>query len=116
MVVVKTSVRKSTDEDRERIRERMGEEAPMVDTIAPRELYRMLGAGEADILMSGGRSQFVALKARVPWLDINQERSLAYAGYSGMANFAAEIARTLENPVWAAVRRPAPWEAGYGQA
>ena len=116
MVVVKTSVRKSTEEDRERIRERMGDEAPMVDTIAPRELYRMLGAGEADILMSGGRSQFVALKARVPWLDINQERHLAYAGYRGMANFAAEIARTLENPVWAAVRRPAPWEAGYGQA
>ena len=114
MVVVSTSVRKSTEEDRARVKERMGEDAPMVETIAPREMYRMLRDGEADMLMSGGRTQFVALKARVPWLDINQERHAAYAGYEGMVALAGEIARSLDNPVWAEVRRPAPWEAGYG--
>jgi nitrogenase molybdenum-cofactor synthesis protein NifE len=35
-------------------------------------------------MLSGGRSQFVALKAKMPWLDINQERHHAYAGYEGM--------------------------------
>ena len=35
-------------------------------------------------MLSGGRSQFVALKAKMPWLDINQERHHAYAGYDGM--------------------------------
>ena len=44
-----------------------------------------LKEGEADILMSGGRTQFVALKTKTPWLDINQEREHAYAGYQGIA-------------------------------
>ncbi len=30
----------------------------------------VLAAGEADIMLSGGRTQFIALKARVPWLDM----------------------------------------------
>mgnify|MGYP006139274825 CR=1 FL=1 len=29
-------------------------------------------------------SQFIALKAAMPWLDINQERHHAYMGYIGM--------------------------------
>jgi nitrogenase molybdenum-iron cofactor biosynthesis protein NifE len=109
MVVVKTSVRKSTVEDKERIKALMGEEAPMVDQIPPRELYRMLSSGEADILMSGGRTQFVALKTRTPWLDINQERHHGYAGYEGMIRFAQLVDSELTNPVWAHTRRPAPW-------
>ena len=65
-------------------------------------------------MLSGGRSQFVALKARMPWLDINQERHYAYAGYEGMLNLVREIDRTINNPVWEAVRRAAPWE-GEGE-
>lgn len=109
MVVVKTSVRKSTVEDKERIKALMGEDAPMVDQIPPRDLYRMLGGGEADILMSGGRTQFVALKTRTPWLDINQERHHGYAGYEGMVRFARLVDAELSNPVWEHTRRPAPW-------
>lgn len=111
MVVVKTSVRKSTAEDKDRIRAVMGEDAPMVDQIPPRELYRMLKSGEADILMSGGRTQFVALKTRTPWLDINQERHHGYAGYDGMLRFAQLVDAELANPVWAHTRRAAPWDA-----
>ena len=70
----------------------------------------MLAAGEADILMSGGRTQFVALKTKTPWLDINQERHHAYAGYDGMIALVAGIDAALHNPVWEQVRRPAPWE------
>ncbi|MEO5336170.1 MAG: nitrogenase iron-molybdenum cofactor biosynthesis protein NifE [Magnetospirillum sp. WYHS-4] len=110
MTVVGTSVRKSTEGDKERIRSLMGEEAPMFDAIPPREMYRMLKEGEADIMLSGGRTQFVALKARVPWLDINQERSHAYAGYVGMVELVRRIDLALSNPVWAQVRAPAPWE------
>jgi nitrogenase molybdenum-cofactor synthesis protein NifE len=111
MEIVGTSVKKSTPEDKDRIREIMGDEAHMIDDMTPREMYKMLKEARADIMLSGGRSQFVALKAKMPWLDINQERHYAYAGYEGIVSLVAEIDKTLSNPVWAQVRAPAPWDA-----
>ncbi|MEW6168502.1 MAG: nitrogenase iron-molybdenum cofactor biosynthesis protein NifE, partial [Pseudomonadota bacterium] len=40
----------------------------------------------------------------------NQERHHAYAGYEGMVRLVQELDKTLYNPVWEQVRRPAPWE------
>ncbi len=105
-----TSVKKSTKEDKEKIKELMGQDAHMIDDMTPREMYKMLKEARADIMLSGGRSQFIALKAKMPWLDINQERHHAYAGYEGMIELVAEIEKALFNPVWAQVRLPAPWE------
>lgn len=109
--VVGTSVKKSTKEDKEKIKEIMGEgaDAHMIDDMTPRQMYAMLRDAKADIMLSGGRSQFVALKARMPWMDINQERYYAFAGYEGMITMIAEIDKALSNPVWAQVREPAPW-------
>jgi len=109
--IVGTSVKKSTREDKERIKALLGDEAHMIEDMAPREMYRMLKEARADIMLSGGRSQFVALKAKMPWLDINQERHHAYAGYEGMVQLVHEIDRTLSNPVWRQVRLSAPWDA-----
>lgn len=81
----------------------------MIDDMTPREMYKMLKDAKADIMLSGGRSQFIALKASMPWLDINQERHHAYMGYVGMVRLVEEIDKTLFNPVWEQVRRPAPW-------
>jgi len=83
----------------------------MIDDMTPREMYAMLKEARADIMLSGGRSQFVALKARMPWLDINQERFYAYAGYEGMVELVHQIDRSLSNPVWQRVRINAPWGA-----
>jgi nitrogenase molybdenum-cofactor synthesis protein NifE len=111
--VVGTSVKKSTKEDKEKIKEMFGTEADahMIDDLSPREMYAMLRDAKADIMLSGGRSQFVALKARMPWMDINQERHHAFAGYEGMVTMVEEIHRALFNPVWQQVRAPAPWES-----
>lgn len=110
MGVISTSVRKSTAEDKQRIKDLMGEDAPMVDQIPAKQMYAMLARGDADILMSGGRTQFVALKTKTPWLDINQERHHGYAGYDGMIALVRQIDAELNNPIWAQVRAPAPWE------
>jgi nitrogenase molybdenum-cofactor synthesis protein NifE len=110
MEVVGTSVKKSTKEDKERIKELFGDDAHMIDDMTPRQMYDMLKGAKADIMLSGGRSQFVALKAKMPWLDINQERHHAYAGYEGMVELVKQIDRALSNPVWRQVRAPAPWE------
>ncbi len=78
--------------------------------MAPRDLYAMLAAGKADIMLSGGRTQFIALKAKTPWLDINQERHHPYAGYDGMVELVRQIDLAIHNPVCADVRAPAPWD------
>jgi nitrogenase molybdenum-cofactor synthesis protein NifE len=111
MVVVGTSVRKSTPEDKDRIKEIMKGDPHMVDSIPPREMYAQLKRGDADILLSGGRTQFVALKAKMPWLDINQERHHAYAGYDGMVELVRQLDLEINSPIWDTVRRPAPWES-----
>jgi len=108
--IVGTSVKKSTKEDKDRIKELMGDDAHMFDDMTPREMYKMLKDAKADIMLSGGRSQFVALKAKMPWLDINQERHHAYAAYDGMVALVEEIDKALFNPIWEQVRKPAPWE------
>ncbi len=110
MEVVGTSVKKSTSEDKARIKDIMGEDAHMFDDLKPREMYKILKDARANIMLSGGRSQFIALKAKMPWLDINQERHYGYEGYEGMVALVREIDKTLSNPVWAQVRMPAPWD------
>ena len=110
MTVTGTSVRKSTEDDIARARALIGEEAELFGQIPAKELHRRLAAGEADLLMSGGRTQFVALKTKTPWLDINQERHHAYAGYAGMVALVRQIDAVLHHPVWRQVRAPAPWQ------
>jgi nitrogenase molybdenum-cofactor synthesis protein NifE len=110
MEIVGTSMRKSTQGDRERVTKIMGTDAHMFDELPAREMYRMLRDSRADIMLSGGRSQFVALKAKTPWVEVNQERHLGFAGYEGMVNLLDEIDRTLANPIWAQLQAKAPWE------
>ncbi|WP_263770336.1 nitrogenase iron-molybdenum cofactor biosynthesis protein NifE [Propionivibrio soli] len=111
MEVVATGTRKSTAEDKARIRELMGDDARMLDEGGPATLLGTYEEYGADILIAGGRNLYTALKARIPFLDINQEREFGYAGYAGMLELARQLALTIESPVWRAVRRPAPWAA-----
>ncbi len=111
MVVVATGTKKSTEEDKARIRELMGEEALMLDDVSPRKLLQVVKDYRCDILIAGGRNLYTALKARLAFLDINQEREFGYAGYAGMLELVRQLALTIESPVWESVRTPAPWKA-----
>jgi len=109
MHVVATGTKKSTEDDKARIRELMGQEARMIEDGNPRALIDIVRDEKVDVLIAGGRNMYTALKARIPFLDINQERDFGYEGYQGMIELARQLALTLESPVWDAVRRPAPW-------
>ncbi len=109
MEVVATGTGKSTEEDKARIRELMGEKTKMITDGSPKALIGIVKEYQADILIAGGRNMYTALKARIPFLDINQEREFGYAGYTGMAELARQLALTIESPVWTSVRKPAPW-------
>ena len=111
MKVVATGTKKSTEEDKARIRELMGDETKMIDDGSPKELLRIVKEYQADILIAGGRNMYTALKARVPFLDINQEREFGYAGYKGMLELVKQLTLTLENPVWKVCKASAPWDS-----
>jgi nitrogenase molybdenum-cofactor synthesis protein NifE len=114
MVVVATGTRKSTEDDKARIRALMGEDAVMIDDGNPRGLINIVRDQGVDVLIAGGRNLYTALKARIPFLDINQERDFAYAGYGGMLELARQLCLTIESPVWSAARQPAPWHRPPG--
>lgn len=109
MEVVATGTRKSTEEDKARIKGLMGEDAVMLEEGNPRTMIDMVYEHDIDIMIAGGRNMYTALKARIPFLHINQEREFGYAGYTGMVEFARQMALTIESPIWPAVREDAPW-------
>ncbi len=112
MEVVATGTRKSTEEDKARIRALMGENAVMLEEGNPRTMIDMVYEHDIDIMIAGGRNMYTALKARIPFLHINQEREFGYAGYAGMVELARQMVLTIENPIWPAVRSPAIWKRG----
>jgi nitrogenase molybdenum-cofactor synthesis protein NifE len=109
MTVVATGTKKSTEEDKARIREIMGPGAKMITDGSPKALLAAYKEYGAHILIAGGRNLYTALKARIPFLDINQEREFGYAGYEGMLELVRQLALTIDSPVWPAVKKPAPW-------
>jgi nitrogenase molybdenum-cofactor synthesis protein NifE len=108
--VVATSTRKSTEEDKAKIKNLLGNDGIMLEKGNASELLKLIQETNADMLIAGGRNQYTALKARVPFLDINQERHHPYAGYVGMVEMARELTEALYSPVWEQIRKPAPWE------
>lgn len=110
MEVVATSTKKSTEEDKARIKDLLGKDGIMMEKGNAQELLRVIAQTKADMLIAGGRNQYTALKAKIPFLDINQERHHPYAGYSGMVEMARELDEALYSPIWEQIRKPAPWE------
>jgi nitrogenase molybdenum-cofactor synthesis protein NifE len=113
MKVVATGTKKSTEEDKARIRETDGRRRQDDRRRQPEgAAVKAFKDYQADILIAGGRNLYTALKARIPFLDINQEREFGYAGYTGMLELVRQLALTIESPVWdKAARKPAPWAA-----
>ena len=38
---------------------------------------------KADVMIAGGRNMYTAYKARMPFVEVNQEREHAFAGFAG---------------------------------
>lgn len=96
-------------EDKARIRELMGDNAVMLDEGNARTLLDVAYRYGAYMMIAGGRNMYTAYKARMPFLDINQEREHAYAGYRGIITLAENICLTLESPIWPQTHQSAPW-------
>ncbi|NOY64811.1 MAG: nitrogenase iron-molybdenum cofactor biosynthesis protein NifE [Nitrospirae bacterium] len=93
--IVAVGTKKSTYEDEEKMREILGEDAPLVEDVTPSNLRRLMKDNNADILIAGGRNLYLAMKEGFPFVDVNQERHRAYAGYEGLVNLAEDISNSI---------------------
>ncbi|MDH4233270.1 MAG: nitrogenase iron-molybdenum cofactor biosynthesis protein NifE, partial [Nitrospirota bacterium] len=93
--VVAVGTKKSTLEDEEKMREILGENAPLVEDVAPKNLLSLLKEKNADMLIAGGRNLYLSVKEGYPFVDVNQERHTAYAGYEGLVCFAEQISNSV---------------------
>ena len=110
MTVVASGTEKSTEEDKARIRELMGENTRMIDDNDQSALMATCREYGADILIAGGRYLQAALKSGIPFLDINHERDFGYSGYTGIVELAKQLSYAINNPLWSKLHKPAPWD------
>ncbi|RUT47026.1 nitrogenase iron-molybdenum cofactor biosynthesis protein NifE [Paenibacillus anaericanus] len=110
--VVGVGTNKSTAEDINRIEDRVGEDVDYIAEGGAKSIIKAVKDRKADLMIAGGRNMYVALKEQIPFVDINQERHTAYAGYDGLLRLAKQITFAINHPVWEMVERPAPWDVG----
>jgi len=94
--ILAVGTKKSTYEDEEKMKALLGENAPLVEDVAAKNLIKLMKEGRADMLIAGGRNQYLAMKEGYPFVDVNQERHIAYAGYDGLVNLAEQISNSIE--------------------
>jgi nitrogenase molybdenum-cofactor synthesis protein NifE len=110
MEVIATTGAKTTEEEKAKIKQLLGKDSIVLADGTPEALLQVLKNTKADVLISGSGNQYTALKAQIPFLDVNHERHHAYAGYVGLVELARKLHEALYSPVWAQVSKPAPWD------
>lgn len=98
--VVGVGTNKSTEDDVRRIADRVGDDTEYIPEGGASRIIKTVRERKADIMIAGGRNMYVAMKEQIPFIDINQERHKAYAGYEGLLRLAKELTYSLANPIW----------------
>ncbi len=95
ITVAAVGTKKSTAEDEEKMRAIMGPDAPLYENVTPSNILKLMRQSHADILIAGGRNLYLGIKEGFPFVDVNQERHSAYAGYDGLVNLARDITSSI---------------------
>lgn len=103
--VVATSVRKSTLEDVEIAKKYV----KILMKVPAQEQAKLIDEHGVDILLAGGRSLYTAIKKKVAFVDVNQEKKVSYGAYGGLENLAIDVCAAVNNKVFKVVGNEAPW-------
>ncbi|MDD2308318.1 MAG: bifunctional nitrogenase iron-molybdenum cofactor biosynthesis protein NifEN [Desulfuromonadaceae bacterium] len=127
--VLAAGTQNSTLEDFYRMKGLMHKDAKIIEDTSTAGLLAVMREKMPDLIVAGGKTKFLALKTKTPFMDINHGRSHPYAGYEGMVTFSKQLDMTVNNPIWPTLNAPAPWEksaeelnadvtasAGHGEA
>jgi len=104
--VVATSIRKCTLEDIEIAKKYV----PILMKVPANEQASLIDEHGVDILLAGGRSLYTAIKKKVAFVDVNQEKKVSYGAYGGLENLAIDVCAAVNNKVFQVVGTDAPWE------
>ncbi|HEX2770395.1 MAG TPA: nitrogenase iron-molybdenum cofactor biosynthesis protein NifE, partial [Geobacteraceae bacterium] len=108
--ILAAGTQNSTLEDFYRMKALMHKDARIIEDTSTAGLLQVMYEKMPDLIVAGGKTKFLALKTRTPFLDINHGRSHPYAGYDGMVTFASQLDLTVNNPIWPVLNSRAPWE------
>jgi len=108
--VLAAGTQNSTLEDFYRMKALMHQDAKIIEDTSTAGLLGVMREKMPDLIVAGGKTKFLALKTKTPFLDINHGRTHPYAGYEGMVTFASQLDMTVNNPIWPVLNAPAPWE------
>jgi nitrogenase molybdenum-cofactor synthesis protein NifE len=101
--ILAAGTQNSTLEDFHRMKSLMHQDAAIIEDTSTAGLLAVMREKLPDLIVAGGKTKFLALKTRTPFLDINHGRSHPYAGYEGMVTFARQLDLTVTNPIWPAL-------------
>ncbi|HJV67388.1 MAG TPA: bifunctional nitrogenase iron-molybdenum cofactor biosynthesis protein NifEN [Geomonas sp.] len=108
--ILAAGTQNSTLEDFYRMKALMHQDASIIADTSTAGLLSVMYEKLPDLIVAGGKTKFLALKTKTPFLDINHGRSHPYAGYDGMVTFAKQLDLTVNNPIWPLLNARAPWE------
>jgi len=108
--ILAAGTQNSTLEDFYRMKGLMHANAKIIEDTSTAGLLAVMREKMPDLIVAGGKTKFLALKTKTPFLDINHGRSHPYAGYEGMVTFARQLDMTVNNPIWPTLNAPAPWQ------
>ena len=112
--ILAAGTQNSTLEDFYRMKGLMHKDAKIIEETSTAGLLAVMREKMPDLIVAGGKTKFLALKTKTPFLDINHGRSHPYAGYEGMVTFSKQLDMTVNNPIWPVLNGPAPWENDGG--
>jgi nitrogenase molybdenum-cofactor synthesis protein NifE len=113
--VLAAGTQNSTLEDFYRMKGLMHKDAKIIEDTSTAGLLAVMREKMPDLIVAGGKTKFLALKTKTPFMDINHGRSHPYAGYDGMVTFSRQLDMTVNNPIWPILNAPAPWEKNQEQ-
>lgn len=100
MNVIMTGTQNGLPEDYRRIQDAVKDGTLVVDDAGSMELARLLKKYKPDLVVSGAKEKYMALKIGIPFCDFNHDRITSFAGFQGFINFAREVDRSVSSPVW----------------
>ncbi len=99
------------EDDYEKIFDQLDEGGMMIDNPNVPELEEILTKRRPDLFISGNKEKYLAYKLGVPFVNGHTYDTGPYAGFVGMVNFARDIDKAINAPIWQTLHkkaRPAP--------
>lgn len=89
----------------EKINQLVDDGTVVLDDANPSELEAFIREKEVDLLAGGVKERPLAYKLKVAFCDHNHERKHPLTGFEGAVNFAKELDRTVNSPVWRYIKK-----------